>query len=268
MSLPWIGLLWSRYIGCPLKFVWNTLPGVTLMARGAGAQLLVLPPSDVVPPSEPDVRGVPDAPDAAALPLLEGLPLLTAPLVAPLETLPLVARPLVGPPDALPLVGAPLVVAAPVPPPEPEELTEPDEPDDAPTEPEAEPLAPEDPEPTVAEGVFEPEHARLIVTPAQNNPERHLADMGPPQCKLQDQDGRGPASTAETKIQIPCSWTRAMWGHERAEMIVRRVWAAGWVLYTLCATEIDDTSSARSVPQGLRDVACGRQTLAEAKTAK
>jgi hypothetical protein len=66
-------------------------------------------------------------------------------------------------------------------PPEPEELTDPDEPDGVPPEPEAEPLPPEDPGPTVAVGVFEPEHARLIVTPTQNNPERHRADMGPPQ---------------------------------------------------------------------------------------
>jgi hypothetical protein len=172
------------------------------MARGAGAQELLLPPSAVVPLCAPDAPGVPDAPAAAASPLLEAMPLLERPLVAPLETSPLVARPLVAAPDVLPLVEAPLVVAAPVLPPDPEEVTEPDEPDDVPAEPgapEPEPLLPEDPEPTTAEGVFEPEHARLIVTPAQNNPERHLTDMGPPLCKLQDQGGRRPASTAENK---------------------------------------------------------------------
>jgi hypothetical protein len=221
MSLPWIGLLWSRYIDCPLKFDVNTLPGVTWMARGGGAQVLLLPPSGDVPPPEPDVTEAPDAPeapDAAPAAPLEALPLLTTPLVTPPEVLPLVTRPLVAAPDELPLVGAPLIVPVPVLPPEPEGLTDPDEPDGEPPEPvapEDDPLLPEDPEPTVAEGVFEPEHARPIVIPAQNNPERHLKDMGPPRCKHQDQDGRRPASTAETRIQIPCSLARAMWAHER-----------------------------------------------------
>jgi hypothetical protein len=150
-----------------------------------------LPPSSsVTPPSEPDAAGVPDPPAAAASPPLEApLPFVT-PLVAPLEALPLVGRPLVALPDELPLVEAPLAVAAPVLPPVPEKLTEPG---DAPAELEPEP----DPEPIATEGVFELEHARLIVIAAQNNPEHHLADMGPPQRKLQDQTGRGPASTAE-----------------------------------------------------------------------
>jgi hypothetical protein len=125
---------------------------------------------------------LPEAPAAPTLPV-DALPLvaspLVAPLVAPLEALPVAASPLVAPLETLPLAGAPLAVATPVLPPEPEELTDPDEPDDVPPEPEAEPLPPEDPGPTVAVGVLE-EHARLIVTPAQNNPERHRADMGPP----------------------------------------------------------------------------------------
>ncbi len=161
--------------------------------------MLLLPPSDVAPLPDPDVTGVPDAPAAAALPL-EAMPLLMTPLVAPVEApveaMPLVARPLVAPPAPakLPLAGAPLAVTAPVLPPTPDGLTDPDEPDDVSTEPEAELLLPEDPEPTVTVGVFELEHARLIVTPAQNNPERRLADMEPPQCKLQE-CGRRPAST-------------------------------------------------------------------------
>ncbi len=147
--------------------------------------MLLLPPSEFVPPSEPDATGVPEAP-AAALPLLEAPPLEAPPLEAPLLTtplgnaarslLPLVGRPLPAPPEELPLAGVPLAVDPPVLP-APETLTEPD--DDI-ADPEAEALLPEDPEPTVAEGVFEPEQARLIVTPTQNNPERHLADMGPP----------------------------------------------------------------------------------------
>jgi hypothetical protein len=143
--------------------------------------VLLLPPSEVVAPDEPDVTGVPDAPDAASPPL-EALPLLMTPLVAPLDTSPLLMTPLVGPPDELPLAGAPLAATAPVLPLEPEGLTVPDAPDVVLTEPEVEPFPPEEPEPTVTEGVLE-EHARLIVTPAQNNPERHLADMRPPQCK-------------------------------------------------------------------------------------
>ena len=126
---------------------------------------------------------LPDAPAVPTLPV-DALPLVARPLVAPVEAppeaLPVAASPLVAPPETLPLAGAPLPVATPVLAPEPEELTDPDEPDGVPPEPEAEPLAPEDPEPTVAVGVLE-EHARLIVSPAQNNPERHRADMGPPQ---------------------------------------------------------------------------------------
>src|SRR5271154_6818924 len=109
MSLPWIGLLWSRYIACPLKFDVNTLPGVTWMARGAGAQVLLLPPSAVVPLGAPDATGVPEAPAAAASPL-EATPLVARPLVAPLEAMPLVAILPLAAPEELPLVGAPLVV--------------------------------------------------------------------------------------------------------------------------------------------------------------
>jgi len=141
----------------------------------------LLPSSSVVPPSEGDAAVVPDAPDAAASPPLDALPLLMTPLVAPLETLP----------DELPLAEAPLAVAAPVLPPEPEELTEPDEPDDVPTEPEVvPPPLPEDPEPTVTEGVFELEHAKLVVTPTQNNPKRHPANMETSVTQLAD-EGRG-----------------------------------------------------------------------------
>jgi hypothetical protein len=162
---------------------------------------VLLPPSDVVEPEEPDVTGVPDAPAAAASPPLEALPLLMTPLAAPLDTLPLVASPPVALPDELPLAGAPL--ATPVLPLEPEGLTEPDEPDGVLTEPEAELLLPDDPEPTFTEGVLE-EHARLIVTPTQNNPERHRADMRPPQCKRQDQDGR------EARVNRPSEDTNTM----------------------------------------------------------
>jgi hypothetical protein len=148
----------------------------------------LLPPSVVVPPSEPDVTAVPDAPAAAASPPLEALPLVARPLVGPPEALPLFTTPLVAPldtlplvapPDELPLAEVPLAVAAPVVPPEPEKLTDPDEPDDVPAEPAADALLPEDPEPPVTEGGFEPEHARLIVTPVNNHAERHLADMRP-----------------------------------------------------------------------------------------
>jgi hypothetical protein len=146
---------------------------------------------------------VPDEPAAAASPPLEALPplvapeaplLLATPLVAPLEALAPVALP-----DALPLEEAPLVVAMPVLAPEPDELTDPDEPDAVPAEPEGEPLPPEDPVPTVTEGVFELEHARLIVMPAKNNPEHHLADMRPPQCNFQIKRAKARLN-AETKI--------------------------------------------------------------------
>jgi hypothetical protein len=161
--------------------------------------LPLLPPPDA-PACEPDVTGVPEAPAAApldALPLvatpldapleapLDGLPLLATPLAAPLEVLPLdalpvVARPL-APPDELPLATSPLAVPAPVLAPEPETLVDPDEPADTAFEPDAE--APEDPEPTTTEGLFEL-HARLIVAAAKSSPEHDRTVIRPPRRKL------------------------------------------------------------------------------------
>jgi hypothetical protein len=168
--------------------------------------VLLPPPSGDVPPSAPDVTeapDVPEAPDAVPVPPLEALPPLMTPLATLPEGMPLVTRPLVDP-DELPLAGAPLVVGVPVVPPEPDELTDPDEPDDGPIEPEAEPLLPEDPEATTGE--VELEHARLIVTPTQNNPEHHLADMGPPQRKFEDEDGRRPHQLPKVSYKYHVLW--------------------------------------------------------------
>jgi hypothetical protein len=167
---------------------------------------LGFPPSfAVVPLSEPDVPGVPAA---AASPPLEALPLVATPLAAP---------PLVAPLDELPLAKPPLVVATPVLPAEPEGPTDPDEPDDGP--PEDEPLPPGDPEPAVIEGVFELEHARLNVTPPKNNPERHLADMRPPQRKLQ-------VKTGEARLTAESEDTNTMFFGARDEGQCTRVGAA------------------------------------------
>jgi hypothetical protein len=131
----------------------------------------------------------------------------TAPLVAPLEALPPLA-----PPDELPLEGAPLAVAAPVLPPEPDRLTDPDAPDAVPAEPEAEPLPLEDPETTVPEGVFELEHARLVVTPTQHNAKRHAADMkNLRDTSLQDKaGGRTQRPAEQEQFKLPGSRAPAM----------------------------------------------------------
>jgi len=161
---------------------------------------LGLPPSSaVVPLLEPDVVIVPDA--AAASSPVDAPPLLMTPLIAPLDAMPPVAEP-----DELPLAepgSAPVLT--------PDPPTDPDEPDDAPTmDPEAEPLSPEDPEPTVIEGVFELEHARLVVIPMQNNPKRHPADMetSATQACLVKTGGRSqrPPNTRIIKYQ---AWERA-----------------------------------------------------------